>query len=344
MFNPQFQYTNKLIGNISTIGELVGNIQAKKLSHTVFMDLEKDARAMSAHSSTAIEGNVLALTDVKRILKNTPEHIRDSEKEVLNYNKALEILQASIQEESLDSLDEKLILDTHSIVIDGLLNDYAVGSYRKEPVFINDPLSGNVRFLPPDHQDVPSLMKELLEFVEKNENDLHYLILAGLFHKQFVIVHPFLDGNGRTARLMTKVLLAKMGLDTFSLFSFEAYYNKNITRYFAHVGEVGNYYDRKENVDFTPWLEYFTDGIIDELTRVSGILSQTRTLSERLEEHHLQILSYLEEHGVMKDSDYAEITDRSKASRVNDFQRLIDLGKIERRGKGRSTYYVLKKD
>ena len=85
-------------------------------------------------------------------------------------------------------------------------------------------------------------MDDLFRFVKTNQST-DPLILAGIFHKQFVIIHPFMDGNGRTVRLMTKVILARMGLDTFSLFSFENYYNKNVTRYFQTVGEYGNYYD-----------------------------------------------------------------------------------------------------
>jgi len=89
-----------------------------------------------------------------------------------------------------------------------------------------------------------------------------------------VIIHPFIDRNGRTARLATKVLLARMGLNTFNLFSFENYYNQNVTRYFQNVGLMGNYYDLKDDMDFTPWLEYFTDGIIDELLRVKKELEK----------------------------------------------------------------------
>ena len=68
-----------------------------------------------------------------------------------------------------------------------------------------------------------------------------------------------------------------MGLNTFNLFSFENYYNKNVTRYFQYVGERGDYYDLKDKIDFTNWLEYFTEGIIDELLRVQEILPQITT-------------------------------------------------------------------
>jgi Fic family protein len=297
---------------------------------------------LSAYSSTTIEGNPLPLTDVKRILKSRPANVRDSEREVLNYNNALEWLGEEIRMADKVLLSNDFICEVQKRVVKGLVPEYATGEYRKQPVFVNNPRTGETIYLPPDYQEVQNLMDDLLGFINSKQGSIDYLILAGIFHKQFVIIHPFLDGNGRTTRLVTKSLLAKMGLDTFQLFSFENYYNSNITKYFEKVGVQGNYYDEKDNWDFTEWLEYFTDGIIDELIRVSELLPRSTSLDDRLEEHHEKLLLLFEEKGVVKDSDYSKITDRSKASRVSDLQKLIDLGLVERKGKGRSTYYILK--
>ncbi|KKT78732.1 MAG: hypothetical protein UW74_C0017G0001, partial [Candidatus Giovannonibacteria bacterium GW2011_GWC2_44_8] len=86
----------------------------------------------------------------------------------------------------------------------------------------------------------------------------------------------YIDGNGRTVRLVTKALLSSMGLNTFNLFSFENYYNTNVAKYFEFVGERGNYYDLANKLDFTSWLIYFTGGIIDELLRVGKELEKQR--------------------------------------------------------------------
>ncbi len=151
-----------------------------------------------------------------------------------------------------------------------------------------------------------------------------------------------MDGNGRTTRLVTKILLAQMGLNTFNLFSFENYYNKNITRYFQTVGEFGNYYEIESEIDFTSWLEYFTEGIIDELLRVQKLLPQTSASPKtNLESHHKLILSFIKKNGFIQDKDYAKLTSRAKATRALDFQKLTNLGIIERKSKGRATYYIL---
>lgn len=273
MFNPRYTITPKLLANIKRIAELTAELNSKHFPKVVLFDFERKAREISAHASTSIEGNPLPLTEVKRILKNLPAHVRDSEREVLNYNRALTYLDSVVKKEN-PTLTLSLVLEIQGMVMDGLMPEFKIGKLRQEPVFVNDMRTRQPIYLPPDHQDVETLMGELLQFVREQHTRVDPLIVAGIFHKQFVIIHPFLDGNGRTTRLATKVLLAGMGLNTFNLFSFENYYNNNVSKYFANVGLVGNYYDLKEQIDFTAWLEYFTDGIIDELLRVSGDLER----------------------------------------------------------------------
>ena len=188
-------------------------------------------------------------------------------------------------------------------------------------------------------------MDDLVTFVNSNATKIDPLILAGIFHKQMVIIHPFMDGNGRTTRLATKVLLAQMGLNTFNLFSFESYYNSNVTKYFQMVGEYGDYYELFGKIDFTLWLEYFAEGIIDELLRVQNLLSGVGTSPEtRLQPFHLKILTYIQKVGFISDRDYTKLTDRARATRALDFQKLMDLGLIDRKEKGKATYYVLKEE
>ncbi|OGI19655.1 MAG: hypothetical protein A3B68_01490 [Candidatus Melainabacteria bacterium RIFCSPHIGHO2_02_FULL_34_12] len=339
MFNPQFTVTQRLLANIKHIAILVAELNNKSFPDTILLEMEKTARAISSYSSTSIEGNPLPLTEVKKILKTKPENIRDTEQEVLNYNLALEKLNKLTKSD----LDLALILDIQRIVTNKLITPGNNGELRKEPIFVNNPKIGKTIYWPPDHQNVKQLLNDLIRYIKNNKLKVDFLILAGLFHKQFVIIHPFIDGNGRTARLLTKLLLANMGLNTFNLFSFESYYNQNVTKYFQKVGVLGNYYDVKDKIDFTEWLEYFTDGIIDELLRVG---EELKTLSitpdTTLESYHKKLLNYIKKYGYINDKLYATLIDRAKATRSLDFQKLINLGFIERFGKGKATYYKLK--
>ncbi|MDO8620715.1 MAG: Fic family protein [Candidatus Levybacteria bacterium] len=342
MFYPKYTITDRLLANIKRINILVSELNNRRFPHVVLLELERVAREVSAYASTSIEGNPLPLTEVKKILKSTPVHIRDSEREILNYNQALQDLNRKLKEESARlSLD--LILQIQKQVMRDLLSESEAGRLREKPVVVNDPRTGQVVYLPPEIKDVKRLMEDLISFVNSNREAIDSLILAGIFHKQMVIIHPFMDGNGRTTRLATKVLLAEMGLNTFNLFSFENYYNKNVTKYFQTVGEFGNYYDLTEEIDFTSFLEYFTEGIIDELLRVKKILPKfAATPQTQLQTYHLKLLKHIREEGFINDRNYAQLTDRAKATRTQDFKKLLKLGLIEKKGKGKATYYILK--
>jgi len=342
VFKPLYTISDQLLSNITRINSLVRDMNERRFPNVVLVEFEKNARSLSAYASTSIEGNPLPLTEVKSILKSIPENLRDSEKEVLNYNQALVMLNERINQGST-AISADLVLEIHSRVTVGLLPAHETGRFRQKPVVVNDPRTGSVVYLPPDHDQVKSLVNDVVDYVNTNERRVDPLILAGIFHKQMVIIHPFMDGNGRTTRLATKVLLAKMGLNTFNLFSFENYYNQNVTRYFQFVGERGDYYDLAGKVDFSDWLEYFTGGLIDELLRVSKILPDTNKNPEtQLKAHHLQLLDYIRGNGYINDQLYSRLTDRVKATRTLDFKFLIGMGLIERKGKGKATYYILR--
>lgn len=335
MFNPRYTITPKLLRAIKDITVLVHELNRQVIPEVVLMHRQAEARSISTYASTSIEGNPLPLTDVKRLLKNQPAHLRHSEREVINYNDAL----SALDEQRELILDGALLLRIHAGVMDGLLPAHQTGRFRQEPVVIREPRGGDIIFLPPDHQDVPALIEELLAFVRENQG-LDPLLMAGLFHKQLVIIHPFMDGNGRTTRLATSHLLNGLGLRLMGLFSFENYYNRNVSRYFQMVGASGNYYDLANELDFTPWLEYFAEGILDELQRVGKELAGQRTPETNLNPHDRLILAHIDAHGYIHDREYARLTERAKATRTLDFNRLIHLGLIKRQGKGRNTHYI----
>jgi len=342
MFNPKYTISPKLLKNIKRITTLIFELNNKRFSKVILMELIKHAHEISAYASTSIEGNPLPLTEVKKIIKSHPKHIRDSEREVLNYNKALISLDSLTKKKFL-KFDLSLVLEIHKNIVQDLMPATRCGKLRQEPVFVNDPLLKKTVYWPPDQQDVKILMEDLLSYTSKNKDEIDPLILAGIFHKQFVVIHPFMDGNGRTVRLATKVLLSAMGLNTFNLFSFENYYNQNVAKYFQHVGVKGNYYDIHKQIDLTPWLEYFTDGIIDELLRVSkGLFEKSITPSTILQPHHQIILDYLKKHDFITDKIYSTLTERAKPTRNQDLNRLIDMELIERVGKGKATIYRFK--
>lgn len=335
MFNPTYAVSPTLLDSIKRITLLIHELNQQHVPDVVLMEQQTEARSVSTYASTSIEGNPLPLTEVKRLLKANPTQLRRSEREVVNYNRALVGLDGTRE----SPLNAALLLRIQAEVMQDLLPAHQTGHFRQEPVVIHDPRTGDILFLPPDHGDVPRLIDELISFLSDNQGLLDPLLLAGLFHKQFVLIHPFADGNGRTARLATNHLLDGLGLRLAGLFSFENYYNQDVSRYFQQVGAFGNYYELADSLDFTPWLEYFTAGVLDELQRVVQNLLRWQTPERRLKAHHQAILNYIDARGYITDRDYAGLTERAKATRTLDFNRLIELGLIVRLGRGRSTYY-----
>jgi len=341
LWTPKYTISNRLLLTIRKIGESLGEINSYSLSDQELARLEIEARELSSYASTSIEGNPLPLTDVKRLLKTNKENVRDTEREVLNYNEALQSLYAEVRSGKFQ-LNVKTLEQVQGQVVDGLMdNPSHCGALRKAPVIIRNPRKiDEIVFIPPDSKDVRKLTSDLLKFIKDNIGKIDPFILAGIFHRQCVIIHPFIDGNGRTTRLLTTAILGEAGLELFEIFSFENYYNRNITRYFKAVGLEGDYYDLAEDIDFSDWLEFFTDGILDELRHVRKALPEKSKVKPRLELHHRKILDYVEEHGSITQREYGSISSRSLASRKLDFNKLIKLDLIKAKGTGRGTYYV----
>lgn len=341
-WTPKYVISNRLLTLIREIGESTGEIRSKSLAPSAIAKLELSARALSSYASTSIEGNPLPLTDVKRLLKARKNNIRDTEREVLNYNNTLQTLYQSVRDGSF-KLKTKAIERVQFDVTDGLMdNPSHCGAIRQDPVIIRNPRKvDEIAFIPPDAKDVRKLLDELLNFININIGTIDPIILAGVFHRQHVIIHPFMDGNGRTTRLITTAVLGQAGLDLFEIFSFEDYYNRNISRYFKAVGLEGDYYELKDNIDFSNWLEYFAEGILDELRRVIKLMEVKSSRKPRIEPHHRQVLEYIAEHGSITQREYGEISLRSLAARKLDFEKLVTLHFIESKGIGRGIYYVL---
>ena len=181
MFQPKYTITDRLLSNIKRINTLVNELNDKRFPHVVLLEFEKVARAVSTYASTSIKGNPLPLTEVKKILKLKPEHIRDSEKEVLNYNHALQDLNEKLEKEQI-RLTLALILKT----MNRLQRNYYLNlnlKIKRQTRVVNDPRTRKVIYLPPDTKDVRKLLEDLIKFINSNKDKIDPLILAGIFHK-----------------------------------------------------------------------------------------------------------------------------------------------------------------
>ena len=144
--------------------------------------------------------------------------------------------------------------------------------YRDGQNVIRDSRSRRLVYMPPEAKDVPTLMKELVAWIASTERkELPCTIRAGITHYQFATIHPYYDGNGRTARLLTTLILHLGGYGLKGLYSLEEYYARNLGAYYEAltVGPSHNYYEGRAKANITKWVEYFCEGMADSFESVN---------------------------------------------------------------------------
>src|SRR3990167_205743 len=141
MFQPKYTITDNLLANIKRINALISELNSRRFPNVILVEFEKTALAVSSYASTSIEGNPLPLTEVKKILKSKPANVRDSEKEVLNYNEALKNLNILLEIGSF-SISLSQVLKIQKQVVTGLLPSLDCGKLRNKPVVVNNPQTG----------------------------------------------------------------------------------------------------------------------------------------------------------------------------------------------------------
>lgn len=160
------------------------------------------------YNSNAIEGNSLTLKETYLVIsegltikgKPLKDHL-----EAKNHTEALEYLSELIDKDKKHTLSEQFIRSLHQLVVQDTDKEWA-GQYRNSGVMIT-----GTEHKPPEALEVPRLIRELIEWVKKEKTKLHVVELAALFHHKLVHIHPFFDGNGRTARLAMNIFLLQAG-------------------------------------------------------------------------------------------------------------------------------------
>ncbi len=245
------------------------NIEAAKhkilglpLTPMVLGSLRETARLYTTHYSTMIEGNRLDPDEVEEVLKHQghfPGRERD-EHEVKGYYAALNQVEKWAAQDV--KITEKMIQILHAFVMGSGKENVKPSVYRNGQNVIRDGRTKEIVYMPPEAKDVVGLISGMVDWIHKNQ-ELPCPVIAGIIHYQFATIHPYYDGNGRTARLLTTLVLHLGGYDLKGLYSLEEYYARNLGAYYEAIG-VGishNYYMGRAEADITKWIEYFIEGM-----------------------------------------------------------------------------------
>jgi Fic family protein len=262
-FNPKFTITPRINKALVEIERVRGFLDAVKLKDDWLVDMQKKALILETHYSTHIEGTTLTLEQAQSILegKKTKGVDRDDEKELLNYKKAMDFISRYLGKE--DPITDGLIRELHKITVRGVRGEKAdPGNYRKIQNYVVNSKTGKIIYTPPNPLYVPRLMGEFLDWMNSTD-ELSPVLTSGIAQFQFVHIHPFIDGNGRTARLLSTLILYKTGYDFKRLFSISEFYDKDRLGYYEAIQSV-----RKNDMDMTSWLEYFVIGLHAQMKEI----------------------------------------------------------------------------
>lgn len=349
MFQPKYIITPLILSRIAEIAEIKAAVERSRVLPMNEAKLRRQAILRMAYTSTSIEGNKLAEFEVGKVLEG--KSVRAPQKdiaEVENYLKALQLMDKMSKLRHDLSVSE--VLEMHKSVIRGLVDAPKVGKFRPADIFVLDDLGSGkeiLRFKGPPAPKVSGLINDLLAWIKNAKKEVHPIIIAGIFHLEFVSIHPFTDGNGRVARLITQLLLYRMGWDFRKIIVLEDYYNKDRLGYYnaEHREEEKEYVQGRE---FTHWLEYFTTGFLVEarkaLQQVQAIgFGKASRKGEQvfLDRDELQIMDFLTTTGKITSDDVVDILKLTKRSAQLKLKSLIDKKLLKPQGKGPSTYYTL---
>ena len=352
MFEPQYNITPTILSRTAEIAEIKAAVERSRVLPLNEAQLRRQAILRMAHTSTSIEGNKLAQFEVGKVLEG--KSVKAPQKDILeveNYLKGLKLLDEFSK--SSNNLLLKEILRTHKVVIDGLVDQNKVGTIRPADVYVLDDLGDGremLRFKAPPASRVSKLISDLLDWLKDAKNkSIHPIIVAGIFHLEFVSIHPFTDGNGRVARLLTQLLLYRLGWDFRKILVLEDYYNQNRLAYYnaLHSEEGKEYIQGRE---FTNWLEYFTTGFLVEarkvLEKIQSIgYGQVSKKGEQifLDKNEIQIMDFLSTTGRITSDDVSEILSITKRAAQLKIKKLLHNKLIKIQGSGPGTYYILNK-
>ncbi len=351
MLKPQYKLTTKIVKNLTDIAEAKGIIERAKLLPKHELRLKRQAMIRMSHSSTAIEGNVLDIRQVEALYANKKidAPARDVY-EVKNYVNALKFIEKFVK--SKKPITEKVLLKIHSLITNKTLPKEQSGYFREGPVYVVKRRLGfpdEVVYTGPKAISVPQLSAELIEWINKSEKEeISPVIVAGIAHLEIAAIHPFNDGNGRTARALATLILYKRGYVFRHLFALEDYYNKDLPSYYKTIN-VGKSYEERRT-DNTSWLEYFVEGFKEEIMNVKNQVASLafkkidKSIQSKiyLTEKQQKIIDFIDQMGKIAVSDVVDILKAPQRTAQLELQKLKKLGIIKQVGKGPASSYALR--
>ncbi len=356
MYSPKFSITNKIlkyIGQVEASRQIIENAPLVPAYEAKF---RQEAILRTVHHGTHIEGNPLDTGEVAAVLQGQTVDARDRDiQEVLNYREVLKFIDKGqrVKESKSKSITEKDLLKIHGLTVNKVLPKDKAGKYRSTQVVVKNSKTQEISFKPPAAGDIKKLIGDFLSWLNADPaGEIHPVILAGIVHYVLAYIHPFVDGNGRVARSFATLVLFNRGYDIKKFFSLEEYFDRDAKRYYKTLQSVSNQkVDTLSARDLTIWLEYFCEGLAQELERVREKV-QKLSLDSRLKgrtgqivlsERQVKLVEYIESYGSINNRAWRSLlADFSDDTILRDLKDLQRKKLIKKKGSTKGAVYILK--
>lgn len=309
--------------------------------------LRRITEARGAHMSTRIEGNPMTEQEVREAFARPERRTDVAEIENLNYRDAVQFASQVAGDEKLSAgLDAGLLRALHFLILRDVDRYGTTGQYRTKQNAVRH--AGETIYMPPGPEDVGPLMGDLLAWIEQaRQEDAHTLVVASVAHAEFINIHPFDDGNGRTGRALTSFLMYRSGWWLRGFVSAEQVFGSDVQSYYAALRRFGAKYPGQQ-ADYTEWAGWFLEGLLRQADARLEEASRQRLDGEALtavgdaaqRERLTTALTYASLFGTVTSREYATEAGVSVATAVSDLNWLVAAGHLERLGSGRATRYV----
>lgn len=338
MYRPKFQISPELVRLLTQATELRAWISQAVIDVPWLPALQRDTAARLAHSSTAIEGNPLALPEVEALARGeatgAPGKAAQEVKNCLNAVRWIWNTKAGA------AVAEKDLLRLHGLLTAKVLEPAQTGRYKTKLNRVID-RNGRTIYAPPAPDRAKPLTQELLSWINGSEAAKHHpVIVNGVAHHRLVSIHPFADGNGRIARLLGLWLLYARGFDTRHLFALDEFYEADRQRYYDKIQQARDLDD-----DLSLWLEYTAEGVVETLKRTRDRIASLQVTAKaprmRLTRRQEDVLRFLRDKGRARAPDIEAAFGLTRARVGQIVKPLVDAGIIAREGRTRATTYRL---
>jgi Fic family protein len=346
-FAPRFTINNAITAGLTAIERARGFLEAATLSDEWVRRMSQRALLLEAHHTTHIEGTHLTIEQAERLLagETLTEADADDVRELLNYRDAFEFVSGYLSDGG--PVTEGLIREIHRRLVVGVRGGQGgPGEYRAVQNYVANSRTREIIYTPPPPQDVAPLMRELVTWLDA-ETAIHPVLVAGIAQFQLVHIHPFLDGNGRTSRLLSTLWLYRSGYDFKRLFTLSEYYDRDRSSFYRAIQSV-----REHGMDVSDWLEFFVGGLATQLAEVKvrgeiAIRSDLAAKENGLNVRQAGMLDHLLTHGKITLGDMEErFPGISRRSLQRDVRAMVGkklVQEVARHPNDPSRHYILGK-